>query len=91
MPYIKQEKREEILDSIYANLPFEIKCAGDLNYIISYLCNEYLKINEVSYKNLNELIGALECAKLELYRRVAVPYEDVKIKENGDVYDIKLP
>ena len=31
-------------------------------------------------------MGALECAKLELYRRVAAPYEDVKIMENGDVY-----
>ena len=32
------------------------------------------------------LIGVLECAKLELYRRVAAPYEDDKIDENGDVY-----
>ena len=37
-------------------------------------------------KNLNAIIGALECAKLELYRRVAAPYEDDKIIENGDVY-----
>ena len=30
----------------------------------------------------------LECAKLELYRRVAAPYEDEKIDQNGDVYDV---
>jgi len=30
--------------------------------------------------------GVLECAKLELYRRIAAPYEDTKIEENGDVY-----
>jgi len=35
---------------------------------------------------INAIIGALECAKLELYRRVAAPYEDDKIAENGDVY-----
>ena len=29
---------------------------------------------------------ALECAKLELYRRLAAPYEDEKRKETGDVY-----
>jgi hypothetical protein len=38
------------------------------------------------YAHLNEVIGALECAKLELYRRIAVPYEDQKITESGDVY-----
>lgn len=30
--------------------------------------------------------GALECAKLELYIRIARPYEDAKIHDNGDVY-----
>jgi hypothetical protein len=33
------------------------------------------------------MIGVLECAKLELYRRVAAPYEDAKCEDNGDVYD----
>ncbi len=28
----------------------------------------------------------LETAKLEFYRRVAGPYEDAKISENGEVY-----
>jgi hypothetical protein len=45
-----------------------------------------LKTNGMSYQNINELIGVLECAKLELYRRVASPYEDEKIQSNGDVY-----
>ena len=31
----------------------------------------------------------MECAKLELYRRVAAPYEDLKISEAGDVYQTK--
>ena len=33
-----------------------------------------------------EVLGVLECVKLELYRRVAAPYEDKKCQENGDVY-----
>jgi len=32
-------------------------------------------------------MGALEGAKLEFYRRVVVPYEEKKMKENGDVYN----
>lgn len=33
-----------------------------------------------------DILGALEGAKLELYRRKISPYEDIKIEENGDVY-----
>jgi len=40
----------------------------------------------MNYRNINELVGVFECAKLELYRRVASPYEDEKIQSNGDVY-----
>jgi hypothetical protein len=39
-----------------------------------------------NYDNFNEVIGVLECMKLELYRRMIAPYEDTKCKENGDVY-----
>jgi len=42
----------------------------------------------IRYANINEVIGVLECAKLELYRRIAVPYEDVKKEQSGDVYNI---
>jgi len=40
----------------------------------------------VRYAHLNEVVGVLECAKLELYRRVVAPYEDQKMTESGDVY-----
>jgi hypothetical protein len=39
-----------------------------------------------SYQSINDVLGALEGAKLEFYRRIAAPYEDTKIQENGDVY-----
>lgn len=32
------------------------------------------------------MVGALESAKLELYRRKVSPYEDQKIEANGDVW-----
>ena len=32
--------------------------------------------------------GALECCKLELYRLIGGPYEDVKMSENGAAYTI---
>ena len=35
---------------------------------------------------LTDAAGAVECAKLEFYRRVVAPHEDEKMKDNGDVY-----
>lgn len=84
MPYIKQDARERLQD---LDIP---TTAGELNYLITKLCSEYVDdfggIN-LCYQKLNEVIGVLECAKMEFYRRVAAPYEDEKMKKNGDVYD----
>ncbi len=87
MPYIEKERRESIVEQIFSFvLPKEIKTPGELNYAITVLCNEYLKKKGISYTNMNEVIGVLDCAKLEFYRRMTAPYEDKKIDENGDVY-----
>lgn len=40
----------------------------------------------LNYQMINDVMGALESAKLEFYRRIAVPYEETKRKDNGDVY-----
>lgn len=58
---------------------------GELNYAITALCLSYLD-SEPNYTDYNELIGVLECVKLELYRRTVSAYEDCKRVENGDVY-----
>ena len=89
MPYIKQEQREIFSPDICGTPPAET--AGQLNYQITELLNSFLYDFEPphmrkSYEKYNAAIGALECAKLELYRRLVVPYEDEKIKTNGDVY-----
>jgi hypothetical protein len=81
MPYIKKERRDAILSGC------EPQDAGELNFAITTMVDKYLQNKGgLRYAHLNEAVGALECAKLELYRRVAVPYEDEKIKEFGDVY-----
>jgi hypothetical protein len=65
------------------NLPSD---AGELNYLISRIVDTYIQVKGKNYQNLNEVIGVLECVKQEYYRRIAAPYEDKKIAENGDVY-----
>ena len=84
MPYIKKDRRLELQD--YLNILNEPKDVGELNYVITQLCRQFLTRSKASYSNYNSVIGVLECAKLEFYRRAVSPYEDGKIAENGDVY-----
>ncbi len=87
MPYIKPEKRgkyEEAIGklvSIFRSLPPE-EVDGEINYVITRILKE---VYPLRYYHINKAIGVLECIKQEYYRRVAAPYEDQKIKENGDV------
>lgn len=78
MPYIRPENRDAAM-----NNPID---AGELNYALSSIIAGYLRRTGESYQTINDCIGALEGAKLEAYRRIAVPLEDRKLKENGDVY-----
>lgn len=84
MPYIAEIDRKPIISG-----SFVPRTAGELNFLITSLCDRYLK-EELSYNKINEVVGVLECAKLELYRRIAAPYEDTKILEHGDVYKTKV-
>jgi hypothetical protein len=84
MPYIKKEKRDE-LDPFIVELFKRAEGEGDLNYIITSLLHKELLNGKLCYQKINNLIGVLECAKLELYRVVAAPYENVKMDENGRV------
>ena len=86
MPYIKNEATKDSISKLMEEVVTTITNPGDLNYAITSLINQYYKDTGPSYVAINDIIGSLECAKAEFYRRVAVPYEEEKIKENGDVY-----
>jgi len=83
MPYIKKEYRSKASSNLFN--------VGELNYSITKLVSDYIEINTgTKYERINAAIGALECAKLELYRRIAAPYEDGKMRKNGDVYPYSI-
>lgn len=79
MPYITQTRRLALEDE--EERP---QNAGELNYAFTLIAMRFFK-DRRNYQAINDVIGALEGCKLEFYRRIAVPYEDVKIAENGDV------
>jgi hypothetical protein len=87
MPYIKTEKRK-LYDNDIENIVSTLKEQplmeqdGDLNYIVTSIIK---RLYAPRYFNYNRAIGVLESIKAEFYRRAVAPYEDLKIKENGDV------
>jgi hypothetical protein len=81
MPYLTEERQKQLLEYNY-----QPENGGDLNFLFTNVIRNYLWFHGHSYSRFNDVIGALEGAKLELYRRIIVPYEDQKMEENGDVY-----
>ena len=90
MPYILKTEREkfnDLIKIIVHDLSESGEYDGKLNYVVSSIINGILKERGKNYHELNKMIGVVECVKQELYRRLAAPYEDKKIEENGDVFD----
>lgn len=82
MPYIPEWNRDALR-------PDPVRTAatpGELNFQFTELARRYVEEHGRSYGIINDVMGALEGAKLEFYRRVAAPYEQQKMLENGDVY-----
>ncbi len=91
MPYLPQERRQELYPLI-SKVAGEIQAAvesgtgkrgGEVNFVI---CSLVDMLYDRNYTGLSAAIGDVECAKLEIYRRVLGPYEDEKITEHGDVF-----
>ncbi len=78
MPYIKDEDKAGAITTP--------STAGELNFAITNLIQTYLSHSTLNYQAINDIVGALEGAKAEFQRRVVAPYEDIKIRENGDCY-----
>lgn len=81
MPYITEHDREQINSGQQPP-----STPGELNYAITCMLIKYLQANGTRYQTINDCLGALEGAKAEFYRRVAVPFEEYKRRTNGDVY-----
>ena len=87
MPYIPQKRRSEINNELtIVGDQFLPQNAGDLNYLVSQFIDNFLVEKGLRYAHINEMIGALDCCKMELYRLIAEPYEDDVMEKNGKVY-----
>lgn len=89
MPYIRRELRPE-LDQLIAPLIEKLKTTpledqdGSIDYVVTKIIRNVYTLDK--FFHFNRAIGVLMAILLEFYRRMAGPYEDKKILENGDVY-----
>ncbi len=88
MPYIESDTRPRFEYPLMRLLQIvsDDFTDGDLNYVLTRICDHWLVTHGVNYEHISDVVKALECAKLEFYRKVAVPYEDKKCRQNGEVY-----
>jgi hypothetical protein len=86
-PYIEPGVRKNLkgaLDELDTLLKEEGYTEGTLNYVFFWILKRAWYAN-TRYREINKLIGVLECCKLEFYRRIAVNHENEAIYRNGDV------
>jgi len=85
VPYIPPEDRvrfDRALEPLLSLLKFATP--GELNYLISRIV-WYKWEQERRYATANNLVGMLECVKVEFLRRHLGPYEDGAMLKNGDL------
>lgn len=87
MPYIQTTTRLKYNEGVNALVEAlgAHPLAGEINYVVTTLLDKILG-PAPRYEDYNRVLGVLEAAKLELYRRRVTPYEDGKCREQGDVY-----
>ena len=85
MPYIPKSEKDRVDKGLVALHLSDINNAGALNYAVHQVIAKYISQNKEDYQTYNDIIGVLDCAKMELYRRVISDYEDKKILQNKDV------
>jgi hypothetical protein len=93
MPYIPRDDRPaydqhigELAATLRSQPPDRRK--GHANYVITQILRIAWGVDSPageSYSGYADIIGTLECAKLELYRRQVARYEDQAIEKNGDL------
>jgi Domain of unknown function (DUF6899) len=97
MPYITENHRlalDQDLERLVKTIRRQIEAQdltarpGLMNYALTVLIRDVYEIDldlPPRYHEWNEIVGFMECAKLELYRKGVAPYEDDKEMQNGPV------
>ncbi len=86
MPYVNKGRKDALFNDNLDDFNDNRENSGELNYMITTYLIEYVQRHGLCYQTLNDISGAMTECLAEFRRRVIVPYEIKKIKQNGDVY-----
>ena len=87
MPYIKKHARDyyaEFLDGHIQDLEEQGYPVGDVTYAVYKIVGHWFLSNP-GYEAIADIRGMLAGVLSEFDRKLAFPYEDKKIRKNGDV------
>lgn len=88
MPYVNETQKQRVAVGAGS------LTTGELTYALQQVINAHLldrlRIGALTFQQLAEVVGALECCKADFIDRILMPYEARKAAENGDVWDAKL-
>jgi len=95
MPYLPEKFRTEIqketnieqMARYFTSLEHN-NFLGAVNYLNYFILQRRVVAEKGKYKRYAFLagwIGTMICCVLEVYRRIIGPYEDIKIRDSGDV------
>ena len=94
MPYIKKKDRklyDERLDNLCFALEEQSYVGGHVTYVLFKLLARWF-FHSPSYNSIMNIRGCLAGTLSELDRRYFFPYEDKKIRKNGDIEaSLKIP
>ena len=82
MPYIPPGVRK-ILENT-RSIPTN---GGQLNYTVACTVDQYIGLLGLSYDTITDVRGALIGACQEFDRKIAWPYENLKCRQNGEVFN----
>ena len=77
-------ERRVVLDPHIQRLAQVIDGHGELNYVLTMLAGS--QIRSLNYADLAAVYGDLQLVAQEFWRRIIIPYEEGKRKENGDCF-----
>ena len=91
MPYIENDDKPIYESGIqYISDAFAAVGAGDgdLNYVLTKVAIAWLTYHQppYNYSLRSDVMKAFTCAGFEWYERVMRPYEERKMRANGDCY-----
>ena len=92
MPYIKPTRRvlfDAEIEALQQKLLTHQAEEGDYNYVISRIMGAAF-LREPRYHMVARIRGVLLDVAAEFYRRLAGPYEDNALEENGDLSEFAV-